>query len=175
MKASLCVKFLFLLWICFIAGCGFQFRNTAEIPAVLRVLYVKTSLPYSAFLADLRQNFSALGICMTKCPEQAPVTLNVLSEKFRESRITISATSLLSQYLLLYEVTYQLESANGCVLVCPRTISVTRNYTVNANAVLGAGNEIPLLQQDMRREVVYQMVNQLSSGRVIKACLECRP
>ena len=101
------------------------------------------------------------------------MTLNIICEKFRESRITISATSLLSQYLLLYEVTYQLERADGCVLVPPRTISVTRNYTVNANAVLGAGNEIPLLQQDMRREVVYQMINQLSSGRVIKACLAC--
>jgi outer membrane lipopolysaccharide assembly protein LptE/RlpB len=64
-----------------------------------------------------------------------------------------------------------LESANGCVLVPARTIAVTRNYTVNANVVLGAGNEIPLLQQDMRREVVYQLINQLSSARVIRACL----
>jgi LPS-assembly lipoprotein len=166
------LKLLFLLWMCCVAGCGFWLRNNTEIPPVLRVIYIKSSTPYSAFLADLRQNFSALGICMTKCPGQAPVTLDILSEKFRESRITISATSLLSQYLLLYEVSYQLEDAKGCVLVPARTIAVTRNYTVNANAVLGAGNEIPLLQQDMRREVVYQLINQLSSGRVIRACLE---
>ncbi len=36
---------------------------------------------------------------------------------------------------------------------------------VNANDVLGAGNEIPLLQQDMYREAVYQLINQLSSGQ----------
>lgn len=165
------VLLLKLLLVCFISGCGFQVRNNTEIPSALRVLYIKTSVPYSAFSADLRRNFSAVGICMTKCSVQAPVTLHILSEKFQESRITISATSLLSQYLLSYEVAYQLEKADGCILVPARTISVGRNYTVNANAVLGAGNEIPLLQQDMRREVVYQIINQLSSGRVIKACL----
>jgi len=164
-------KLLLILLVCFVAGCGFHLRNNAEIPPVLRVLYIKTAVPYSAFLADLKQNFSAVRICMTQCPEQALVTLHILGERFHESRITISATSLLSQYLLSYEVTYQLESANGCVLVPARTIAVTRNYTVNANVVLGAGNEIPLLQQDMRREVVYQLINQLSSARVIRACL----
>lgn len=170
------ILFLVLL-ISFIAGCGFQFRSSAEIPPSLRVLYLKSCTPCNGFLADLRQNLSALGICMTRCPQQAPITLNILSENFHESRVTISATSLLSQYLLLYQVVYQLEDANGCVLVCPRTISVLRNYTVNANDVLGAGNEIPLLQQDMHREAVYQIINQLSSGRVIRACLrayECR-
>src|ERR1700722_1948027 len=154
------LRVTFLLLFCLIAGCGFQFRNCAEIPPVLRVIYLKTCLPNSLFFFDLRQNFCALGVCMTKCPEQAPVTLRILNEDFQESRITISATSLLSEYLLLYQVTYQLEDANGCVVVRPRTIKVTRTYMVNANDVLGAGNEIPLLQQDMYRDAVYQLINQ---------------
>jgi LPS-assembly lipoprotein len=162
----------FLLSCLFIAGCGFKLRNSVVIPPALRVIYIKTC-PYNALLAELRQNFCALGIRTTRLPCQAPLTLNILSEKFLETRVTISATSLLSQYLLAYEVVYQFESADCEIIVPPRMIRVTRNYTVNANQILGASNELPLLQEDMRREVVYQLINQLSSACVLNAIKAC--
>lgn len=157
----------------FIAGCGFKLRNSVTISPTLRIIYLKSSVPYTGLLAELRQNFLALNICVTQNPCQAPLTLDILSEKFQENRITISATSLLSQYLLSYEVVYQFESADCRIVVRPRIIRVTRNYTVNANQILGASNELPLLRQDMRREVVYQLINQLSSACVLDAVRIC--
>lgn len=152
-----------------LSGCGFQLRNHLLITPALHTIHLKMALPYSGFCADLRQNFAALNICVVNNPCEAPITLHILSEKFREERVTISATSLLSQYLLSYSITYQLEKWDGRVLVAKRTISVVRNYTVNANQILGASNEIPLLRQDMRREIVYQLINQLNSACVLRA------
>ena len=77
---------MFYIGCLFYYGMWFQFRNCAEIPPVLRVIYLKTCLPNSLFFFDLRQNLCALGVCMTKCPEQAPVTLRILNEDFQESR-----------------------------------------------------------------------------------------
>lgn len=160
--------FLSVLLVSFLTtGCNFQLRGNNALPTSLRMMYLKTSVPYSDFLANLRQNLKVLGVCITSSEKNAPITLHILKERFQENRITISATSLLSQYLLLYEVTYQLENQAGCRIMGPRVVIITRNYTVNANQVLGAGNEIPLLQQDMHREAAYQIINQLNSGEAI--------
>lgn len=161
------------LFLTLISGCGFKLRNSVAISPCLRVIYLKSVVPYTGLLAELRQNFSALGICVTKNACQAPLTLNILSEKFQENRVTISATSLLSQYFLSYEVVYQFESADCRIVVRPRTIKVVRSYTINANQILGASNELPLLRQDMRREVTYQLINQLSSACVLDAVRVC--
>jgi LPS-assembly lipoprotein len=150
-------------------GCGFHLRGYSLLAPAMHVVYVRTASPYSGLYSDLRQNFCALGVRVTNNACQAPVTLHILTEKIQQDRITISATSLLSQYLLAYEVDYQLEDSHGCLLVARRKIRVTRNYTVNANQILGASNELPLLRQDMRREVVYQLINQLSSACVREA------
>jgi LPS-assembly lipoprotein len=174
MKLSPLFKCIFLLSVFLLSSCGFHLRDSSHLPAQLRVVYIKTSTPYSGFGCDIRKNFCALGMRVTSNPQCARVTLNILSERFKENRVTISATSLLSQYLLSYEVIYQIEDAKGCILAPQRLITINRAYTVNANQILGADNELPLLRQDMRREAVYQLINQLNSCCVLSMARSVR-
>ena len=170
MSFAIRLKCICLIGLLFsIAGCGFQIRGHSLLAPQMRVVYVRTMNPYSGLSGDLRENFCALGVRVADNAYQAPVTLHILTEKFQQDRITLSATSLLSQYVLSYEVDYQLERPNGELLLAPRKIRVTHNYTVNANQILGVDNEVPLLRQDMRREVIYQLINQLSSECVRNA------
>ncbi|MFU8797569.1 MAG: LPS assembly lipoprotein LptE, partial [Gammaproteobacteria bacterium] len=80
----------------------------------------------------------------------------------------LSTTTQINTYQLVYTVQYEIMDKTGQRLGPQRAISISRNYVSNANEVSSSMAEYTLLEQDMRRDAIYQIVNQLGSKSVLK-------
>ena len=144
-------------------GCGFHLRNQSQLPLSLRVMALKSYDPYGSFTKQLAQTLRAYGATLVAPPAHAPVTLEILRDKFSKQATSISATAQLTQYILTESMSFQIRNAQGQVIEGPIAITTTRNYTATFNQMLGATNDEELLKQEMQRDTIYQLFNRLST------------
>ena len=151
------------LLIASLTGCGFKLRGEFQLPTQLRVMYLKTHKPYSALSKQLNQTLQSIGIKLVSSSQEAPYTLEIINDTLSHTTTSISATTQVVQYILTYTVNYRVLDKQGKEVLSPRSIVATRNYTANRNRMLGGSIEQSLLEEDMRRDVVSQLLNQLST------------
>jgi LPS-assembly lipoprotein len=164
------ITYLFILFISTIlAGCGFHLRGYKPLPPQLHVIYIETSAPYSELTKRLTQTFRSMCIIVTTCPQDAPITLHILSHTITHQLTSQGANGQLSTYLLTYLVSYQLIDSQGHVLQCPQTIIATRSFQISANQILGDTNVQDTLVDSMRRDVIYQLLERLQSRGTLQA------
>lgn len=162
-RITICIFTLLLI------GCGFHLRGQANLPPQLHHIAIASNTPYSLLASQLRQTLQNMHIAINENPNTAPLTIKLLTDDFNQAATGTGATNQLTNYTLTYTVTYQLLEQHGEALTEPRQIVVNRSFTANNNQMLGSSNEQVLLQQDMRRDAILQILNQLNSKTVLTA------
>lgn len=161
---------LLLALTCFLlSGCGFHLRGHEPLPPQLHLLYLQVNAPYSPLSKELQQILCSNGIQLVPYPGAAPVGLQILSDTFGQSITSIGSSQQVTTYFLTYTVTYQLNDANGHALLCPQTIVANRSYSIASNQILADTSTLLSLQEDMRRDVIFQLLNRLRSPATIRA------
>lgn len=150
-----------------LSGCGFQLRGHCSLPSELRVLYIQSNDPYGSFTKQVKQAFLARNTILAYCAARAPVTLDILNDQVSHQTLSISASTQLIQYQLTYLVIYQLLDRNGQVIQPPQAITTTRTYSVNINQMLAGGDAQAQLIQEMRRDVIFQLMTRLSAPNTL--------
>lgn len=168
MKRSLHKVIIILLSFALVA-CGFYLRGHQPIPAEMKVLAIRSELPYSTLTKALAATLQSRGIELVDSPDKAPFTLYLFDEMTAEQVGAVSAASSTRQYTLSYGVQFRLEDADGNILVGPRKLSARRSLVADINQVLGSTNEELTYMQEMRQEIVVNIMNQLTSMNTVKA------
>jgi LPS-assembly lipoprotein len=164
------MKKIFVLLMSFLlSACGFHLRGQTELAPALRKLQLQTNAPYSPLTKELQRTLTERGIQLITPPETAPLTLSILNDAFSQQTTNLSPASQVTTFTLNYVITYQLKNATGRVLRGPLRATATRIYNVNSNQILGSTNEQPLLQQDLRRDAIAQLLYQLSARETVEA------
>ena len=143
-----------------IAGCGFQLRGQADLP--FERIYVETE-GFSLFAAELRrvvQTGKAVEVMDTA--EQAQVILKVLAERREKTILSLSRSGSVSEFQLLYQVSYRVMDNQMKDLVAPSEISLRRIMTYDDTEILGKESEEQMLFSDMQDDAVQQMLRRLS-------------
>jgi LPS-assembly lipoprotein len=151
-----------------LAACGFKLRGHAFLPPEMRTIYLKSHAPYEPFTQQLRQTLISTGIQLVENEQAAPITVNILSDGTPRALSGMGTTTQINTYQLIYAVRYEILDQNGRILGTTRTVSARRDYTINANEVLSTTEEYTQLEQDMRRDTIAQIINQLGSKSVLK-------
>jgi len=152
-----------------LSSCGFHLPVQTAVPIELQQLYLQTNSPYSPFTIALEIALQNRDIELLDSPEEAPVTLQILSERVSRSVGAISFNTNTRQYNLTYRVVFQLKDSQGEIIVNRRTTTARRRLIVDANQVLGSTNEEATMEQEMRREVIQKLLYQLGSENVLEA------
>ena len=160
---------LILLLSLTITGCGFHLRGHEPMPPQLKVLFLQTAKPFSKLTKDLQRIFQRSGVLLTCNSHNAPVTLQIMVDNFTQSTTSIGSSGQVTTYILNYTIVYQLLDSCGHVLVPPQTITSTRSYAITSNQLLSNINALSSLQDEMRRELIYQLFNRLRSPLVLQA------
>ena len=143
-----------------IAGCGFQLRGQADLP--FERIYVETE-GFSLFAAELRrvvQTGNAVEVMDTA--EQAQVVLKVLADRREKTILSLSRSGSVSEFQLLYQVSYRVMDNRMKDLVAPSEISLRRIMTYDDTEILGKESEEQMLFSDMQDDAVQQMLRRLS-------------
>lgn len=143
-----------------LAGCGFQLRGQADLP--FERIYVETQ-GFSLFAAELMRVIqSGDAVEVMDSPEEAQVVLKVLNE-VRERRIlSLQSSGSVSEFLLLYRVSYRVTDNQSKDLVAPNEISLQRAMTYDDTVILAKESEEEFLFRDMQADAVQQMLQRLS-------------
>ncbi len=161
------LSFSFLLLLA-VTGCGFHLRGHQPLPEELKVLHLQTNSPYSDFTKQLKSFLTSAKVVLVDTSQAAPLTLQILSERSSQQLASVSASGQTNAYSLLYTVTYVLLDRQGQPIQAPQTVSTSRSYSVTSNQVLGDTNVQNILIAQMQRDVIYQMLNRLSSPRTVQ-------
>lgn len=149
-----------------IAGCGFQLRGSAlqggtgGLP--YKSLYV--ALPAEADLTLwLKRYIESSGATrITDQPAQAEAILQQLYDNRQKSILSVNAQGQVREYRLQVTYGFRVVDSKNRVLVPPNEISVTRDMSYNASAVLAKGQEETLLWRDVNFDMAAQIMRRLA-------------
>ncbi len=145
-----------------IAGCGFQLRGSAG-----------SALPYKTFYIALPEN-SEVGIWLTRYIKSSASTTLVGNAKDAEAIfqqlldnrsktiLSLNAQGAVREFRLEAKFAFRVIDAKGKVLVPPNEITLTRDLSFDASAVLAKDQEEALLWRDMSNDLANQILRRLA-------------
>lgn len=150
-----------------LASCGFQPRGQAQLPPELAVLYIQSqtaiATPPGLVSRKLRTLLASSGVTVVNDPAQATATLVVLRES--DGRRTVSADrfDVKREYILAYDVSYEVRLVNGKVLVPAESLIANRALLFDENQVLGFEAAQEALANSMAEDLAWQIIRRLQA------------
>ena len=167
----LCVSVLLLTQ----ASCGFRLRHTWPIPNELHVVYLQTNTPYSYLTLQFKKMLRSLNVRLVDNPADASITMKLYNEEYSTTIVSDSASASTKEYQLNYQISYELLNKSGEKIYGPQNVKAYRYLLISEDQVLSSTNESQVSQQEMQRDVLYQILNQLSSKKVAEAIKSAAP
>ena len=124
-------------------ACGFHLRGTGSTQMALTELNFAARDALSPLSKDVKQSLINNKVAISS---SAPFTAGTRS----------------AEYTLTTALNYELRSGNLPALI-QDSVAVQRSYAYNQNNVTGSGQEEALLRQEMRRELVMQLMMRLQA------------
>jgi LPS-assembly lipoprotein len=146
-----------------LSGCGFHLRGSFTLAPPLKLMYLQTSDPYGELAHNLRQSLAATGVVFTDTPRQATTILEILHENTSQQLLSVGGTQQTRQYNLVLSVVFQVTTPQGKMIIPQQTVSITQALTIQADQILGGSNEENNLYHQMRKAIIYTLLNVLTS------------
>jgi LPS-assembly lipoprotein len=155
---SLIVLMLSLL----LAACGFHLRGQNAFTLPFQKLYVKSDNDYAPFISELKYAFQANRVQITDTPEQAQLTLQIVSEAADKQILSLSGAGQVLQYTLQYRISLRAYDQKQQEWIAPQEIKLRRDYSYDNSKVIAMMQEEAQLYQNMRSDAVQQVLRRLN-------------
>jgi LPS-assembly lipoprotein len=156
------VRALTLILALALTACGFHRQGVRPLSPVMKVTYVDARDDRSDFLRGLSSALEANGATLAATRDSATAVLNVERDETGQRVLSVSARNTPTEYEIYYTVTYSV-TANGEELLAPRTLTLTRDYSFNEEALLAKQHEEEFLREALARDLVSQVMRSLAS------------
>lgn len=150
---------LFLL-----AACGFHPRGALSLPQGAEKIYLSGIAPSTPLARDIAMLYTRAGGTVVDDREEAQAVLDILGERSDRRVAAVNADGRVSQFELYYSLRFRLLDLRGEIIHPESSVGVTRDYAFDPTNVLGKAQEESLLRDDMRQQVVGQMLRRLARG-----------
>lgn len=160
---------LIICVLCSLTACGFKLYSKEELPPQLHTLYLQSDNPYGQFEIDLKHSLIATGINFVDVQTQAPITLKIINTDFYHDNLNAVSSSQATVFNFIYDVTFNLLDSRGKSIINQQTVKSNRTLTLNPNEVIDANPEVDTLKQEMQRELIFEIINRLSSKNTQQA------
>ncbi|NDY96477.1 LPS assembly lipoprotein LptE [Wenzhouxiangella limi] len=151
------------LAILLLAGCGFQLRGEARLPEAMARTWLVVPDANSAFARELALRLQADGVELSEGQDSASAVLRIHSERMRSEPLTISGQARVREFLLVFELDFELRNADDEPLIGRETLRLSREYSFDEQAILAASREEEFLRADLRRSMAAQVIRRLEA------------
>jgi LPS-assembly lipoprotein len=157
-------SFILLAATLLVAACGFQLRGVATLP--FESIYVQAASK-SLFAQEIKRAVrSGSSTRVAEQPDQAEVTLQIISELQERQILSITGGGRVAEYQLRYRVLFRLTDAKKREHIPASEIVLSRDYSYQDSAALASESEEALLYRDMRSDAVQQLVRRLQGAKL---------
>jgi LPS-assembly lipoprotein len=152
-------------------GCGFHLRGKVELSPALSNVYVDG--PDLEMVTDMKDALAFNGVQIAQSAESASAVIRLNSEYERVVRTTDSR-GLATGYVLRYRVRFQVVDAEGEELHKSAPIRMSRDFNFDATQVLQKEGEEEFLKEDMRKQIIQNIMRQLASIAALHGAVPVR-
>ncbi|MCW3147296.1 LPS assembly lipoprotein LptE [Stutzerimonas stutzeri] len=149
-KRNLVVLSLTLL----LSACGFQLRGTGDVEFGLKELDLQSRNSYGETRKQLKQVLESNDVHVHA---GAPYSLNLVKESERRRTASYTSSARSAEYELTSTLDYQFRGPQNLLLL-EDSIEVQKVYVHDSNNLIGSDQEAAQLRQEIRRELVQQLV-----------------
>jgi len=153
-----------LLLMSSVSGCGFQLRGSEGFQ--IDSVYVK-STQADLSSAAIKQRLMERGLTVTALANEAEAVVHLSNEAVDRRVLTVSSISgKLEEIELKVRVDFEALTPQDEVLLPKQTLRLYRDYSYDETAVLAMGEEETVIQQELYREIVAQIMRRIAAIRV---------
>ena len=161
-KRNLMVVGLALL----MSGCGFQLRGTGDADFALSEINLQARDSRGQTVQQLRELLQSNDV---QVHSGARYSLNLANEQTRQRTASYTSSARSAEYELTSTLDYEFRGPQNTVLL-QDSVEVQRVYVHDSNNLIGSSQEGDQLRQEMRRELIQQLVMRVQ--RVSQAQLD---
>ena len=143
-----------------LGGCGFHIRGDAPLPFKSMAI---VGAEGSSLVVDLRRTLRGNArVTLVDRPDQAEVTLYIVSNTNDKSILTLSGGGRVREFQLSQKLVFRVANPAGAEWLPMSEINVRRDFSFNDSQALAKEGEERLLMADMQADVVQQLIRRLS-------------
>ncbi|MGH8737453.1 MAG: LPS assembly lipoprotein LptE [Burkholderiales bacterium] len=155
-------RWLAILCVVALAGCGFQLRAAAKLP--FDTVYVAAA--DGGIALELKRNIRAgTDAKVVDDAKKAEALLQFTREERQKVILSLDAAGRVREFQLRYIVGFRVVDNKGGVYVPQSTIELSRDVTYNDADVLAKESEEQLLYRDMQNDMVQQIMRRLAAAK----------
>lgn len=159
MRTTLLVMLALLL-----CACSFHLRGKNTLP--VEKFYVRTTNEFSPFIVELKHALEVNGAQIVDSPEEAQLTLHIVSETLDKQILSLSGGGRVREYRLVYRVSLRAYDPNQQEWLVPSEIILRRDFSYDDSQILSKEQEENLLQKNLRIDAVDQVVRRLGHAKL---------
>ena len=144
-----------------LAACGFHLRGHDALALPFQKLYLKSANNYAPFINELKIAIQENNVQVTDTPEQAQLTLQIVSEVTDKQILSLSGSGRVLEYRLQYRISMRAYDQKQQDWLAPQEITLRRDYSYDDTQVLAKQQEEALLYQNMRVDAAQQVLRRL--------------
>ncbi len=148
-----------------LSACGFHLRGHGgkKVNLAFQSVYLKGG--ETLFMGDLRTALTNNKVLVASSPDQATITLEIISETSDKQVLSLSSAGKVLEFELRYKVILHAFDAQLDSWLPESEIELKRTLTYDDNQVLAKEQEEATLIKDMRTDAVSQTIRRLSRAR----------
>jgi LPS-assembly lipoprotein len=140
-----------------LSACGFQLRGTGITELTIKELDLSARNAYGDTVKQMRTTLENSGV---RVYSGAPYKLVLANEQETQRAATYTGGTRSAEYELTTVLNYVIEGQNDEVLLEDK-LQVQRYYVYDGNNITGSGQEATQTRQEMRRQLVQNMMVRL--------------
>ena len=145
-----------------LAGCGFQLRGQAPLPAVAARPYVESPDRFTPLYAALDRRLRAAGAAPAASASAASVVVRLHLDQTGRELLSVTADNKPGEYEVFYAAEFSV--TNGTAELIARTqVRLTRNYGYDESAVLAKEHEEASLRDALAGEIADLILRRLAA------------
>lgn len=160
MKQPILLMLLALL----LGACGFQLRGSAPMPFETLYMEAGGAAVGGELQRAIREGSQAR---LVASPPEAEAVLQLFGEQREKRILSLSSSGKVSEYMLLYRISFRLRDRSGVEWAPAQTLELRRDFTFSDAQVLAKEQEEILLFREMQSDAVRQLMRRLSAMKKI--------
>jgi LPS-assembly lipoprotein len=146
-----------------LSACGFQLRGEARLPPAMAETWLNVPDDSTAFVRELTLMLRANGVEVVDRPGAQSAELRIFNERIFREALTISGQARVREFVLVFDLDFELVTADGEALIPRETLRLMRDYSFDEQEILAATREEEFLRNDLRQSMATRLLRRLEA------------
>lgn len=149
-----------------LSACGWHLRGSLGVDG-LQSLHVSARNPRSEFITTLKRDLRGQDVVIKDNAPDAQYSVVILDERSDRRTASVGSSARTAEYLLIEEVRFLVLGKSGQVMLPDTTLSAQQAFDFDEEQVLSKANEAELIRDELRRDLVRQLIARLQHLRAV--------